>query len=53
MSLFDKMMENPKYRELFDRLPNDERAVLIDSVRKLVEQVETAIIIPIEKTKSQ
>lgn len=53
MSLFDEMMKNPKYRELFEKLPNDEKAVLIDSVKKLVDQVEAAIIIPIEKTKSQ
>ncbi|MFA6049841.1 MAG: hypothetical protein WC761_01470 [Candidatus Paceibacterota bacterium] len=51
MSLFDEMLKNEEYRKMFDQLSDDERPILMDSIRKLVEQVEKAIIIPIENSK--
>lgn len=53
MSLFDEMLKNEHYKKLFDELPDDERPILMESIRKLVEQVEKAIILPIENSKGE
>jgi len=51
MSLFDELLKNEEYRKLFDQIPDDEKPILMSSLRKLVEDVETAIILPVEKLK--
>lgn len=51
MSLFDELLKNEEYRKLFEQLPDDERPVLMDSLRKFVDQVENSVILPLEKLK--
>ena len=42
-SLFDEMMKNEEYRKLFDALPADEKPVLLNSVRKFVDDFEKSL----------
>lgn len=42
-SLFDEMLKNKEYSDLFDSLPADEKPILMQSVRKFVEQFEKAL----------
>lgn len=47
MSLFDKLLEEPEYKKLYESLPNDERPIMMDAMRKLVEQFEYSVIAPL------
>lgn len=42
-SLFDEMLKNKEYSDLFDALPADEKPILMQSVRKFVEQFEKTL----------
>lgn len=56
MSLFDEMLKDEDYKKLFDQLSDDQRPIIMDSIRKLVEGVETAVILPLtdpEKKQGQ
>ena len=53
MSLFDQMLKDENYKKLFDRLPDDEKAVIMASIRQFVEQFEKAVLQPIEKLKTE
>jgi len=56
MSLFDEMLKDEDYKKLFDQLSDDQRPIIMDSIRKLVERVETTIIVPmidLEKKQGQ
>ena len=54
MSLFDEMMKNEDYKKLFDALPDDEKPILMNSVKKFVEDFEKSlerIVIAINQQK--
>lgn len=51
--LFEEMLKNEAYRKLFDELPDDERKIIMDNIRKLVEQFEDAFIKPIENQEGK
>lgn len=53
MSLFDEMLKNDDYRRLFDNLPDDEKPILMHSVRKFVEDFEKSLEKITEAVKQQ
>lgn len=42
-SLFDEMLSDEEYRKLFDALPDDEKPLLMNSVRKFVDDFEKSL----------
>lgn len=48
MSLFDEMLKNENYMKLFENLPAEERAILMNSMRQMVEEVEQKFIDPLK-----
>jgi len=46
MSLFDKLLENPTYSSLFNQLSDEDKSIMLQSMRKLVEDFENGIILP-------
>lgn len=53
MSMFDEMLKNEHYKKLFDALPDDEKAVIMASVRKFVEEFEETVLKPLGKLKTE
>lgn len=49
MSLFDEIISSKQYQDLLNELPDDERKVVLESLRELVDGFEKGIIEPIEK----
>jgi len=45
--LFEQLLENPYYKELLDKLPDDERDVVIKALRQITEQFEKNLLDPI------
>lgn len=48
MALFDDLMKKEEYRKLFDQLPEDQKPIIMESIRKLVEQFENNVLSPIQ-----
>lgn len=44
MSLFDDLMKQEAYRKLFDLFPDSQRQLIIDGVKKFVEDAEKNIL---------
>jgi len=42
-SLFDEMLKDEEYRKLFDALPDDEKPLLMNSVRRFVDDFEKSL----------
>ncbi len=56
MSLFDEMLKDENYKRLFDQLSDDQRPIIMNSMRQLVEKIEETIIVPftfIQKNKGK
>jgi sulfur carrier protein ThiS len=49
MTLFEEILENKTYSELLNNLPDDERPVILASLKKFVENFETKILQPTSK----
>ena len=47
MSLFDEMMKNEEYKKLFDQFADDQKPLIIDRIRLLMNEVETKMIEPL------
>ncbi len=50
MSLFDELLEKEEYKKLYENLPDDERPIVMEAMRKLVEQFEKTILIPLKNS---
>lgn len=48
MSLFDEMMKNEEYRKMFDQFPDDQKPIIMERIRILLEDTETKILIPMQ-----
>jgi len=48
-TFFDKMLEDPYYQNLLNKLPNDEKEVVIKALREVSEQFEKGLLEPIRK----
>lgn len=51
MSLFDEMLQSKHYQELLSKLPDDERIVVLASLREFVDTFEKHVLKPLENTK--
>lgn len=43
MSLFDEMIKNEEYKKLFEILPDDEKPILLNSIKNFVDDFEKAL----------
>lgn len=48
-TFFDKMLEDPYYQNLLNKLPSDEKEVVIKALREVSEQFEKGLLEPIRK----
>lgn len=46
--LFDRLMKDKFYRELIEKLPEDERFVVIKTLKNITEKFETNIYEPLK-----
>lgn len=53
MSLFDEMLKNKDYSRLFENLPAEEKSILLNSMRKMVEEIENNFINPLKNIKNE
>lgn len=44
MSLFDELMKQEGYKKIFELFPDSQRQIIIDGVKKFVEDAEKNII---------
>jgi len=51
MSLFDELLKSNHYQELLQKLPEDEREVVIKSLREFVDTFENNVLKPLENYK--
>ena len=43
-----ELLEEEEYKKLYEHLPNDERPILMDAMRKLVTDFENQILLPLQ-----
>lgn len=48
MAIFDEITKSPQYQKYLDMLPEDQRKEVVASLRKLCEEFEQKILLPIE-----
>jgi len=53
MSLFEDLMKQEGYRKLFDMVPDDQKQIIIDSIKSLLNDVEQNIIKEAPKNSDQ
>lgn len=52
-NIFEKLMQDDEYRRLLEQLPEDERAIVKNSLKELVEMFENNLINPIKNLKGK
>ena len=53
MTLFKEITGSKNYQDLLNQLPEDERQIVLQSLRELVENFEKGVIEPIKKHNSK
>ncbi len=48
MSLFDELMKHESYRKLFESYPEDQRQLVIDSLKNFVDHTEINLLAPVK-----
>lgn len=51
--LFETFLKDPYYQELLQKLPEDERAIVLKALRELTEKFEKQLLIPIQNLKTE
>lgn len=46
--IFDKLMKNEQYNKLLDQLPEDERLLVIKSLKEITERFEREVYTPLK-----
>lgn len=46
--LFDRLMKDPEYKRLLDQLSEDERVVVIKSLKEITERFENEVYTPLK-----
>lgn len=46
--IFDKLMNNDEYKRLLEQLPEDERVLVIKSLKEITERFEREVFVPIK-----
>lgn len=52
-SIFEECMNDPNYRELLNKLPEDERVVILKALREITERFENNLLEPIRKLQAE
>jgi hypothetical protein len=53
MSLFEDLMKQEGYRKLFDMFPDDQKQLIIDSIKKLLDDTEQKIVKDTSKNSNE
>ena len=53
MTLFEEILENPMYADLLSKLPDDERPLVLESLKKFVDSYENNVILPIKNIQDK
>lgn len=48
MSMFDELMKNEQYRKIFDQFPDDQKPLLIERIKTLMNETENKLLKPIQ-----
>lgn len=51
--LFQQLLENPYYKELLEKLPEDEREVVVKALREITEHFEKNLLNPIRNLQGE
>jgi len=51
--IWEKLMKDSRYTELLNQLPEDEKAVVMKSLKEIVELFENGLIEPIKNFKNK
>lgn len=46
--LFDRLMKDKEYKRLLEQLPEDERVVVIKSLKEITERFEREVYVPLK-----
>ena len=49
MSLFDELMKQDQYYQLFDHYADDQKQLIIEKIKEFMEDAEKRIIIPLQE----
>ena len=48
MSMFDELMKNEQYRKIFDQFPDDQKPLLIERIKTLMDETENNLLKPVQ-----
>lgn len=53
MTLFEEILENKTYADLINNLPEDERPIILNTLKKFVEDYEKNVLKPLKNLDSK
>jgi len=53
INLFEQCMNDPHYKELIEKLPDDERVVILKALQEITERFEKNLLEPILKLSGE
>lgn len=53
MAIFDDILKDPTYKKYFAMLPEENRAQIEENLRKLCEDFEKKVLLPLETLKKR
>lgn len=51
--IFDDISKSPQYKQYLEMIPEDRRKEIVESLRKLCEEFEQKILLPLEVLKNR
>jgi len=51
--IFEQCINDPYYKELLEKLPEDERVVILKALQEITERFEKNLLEPIQKLSSE
>jgi len=49
MSMFDELMKNEQYRKIFDQFPDDQKPMLLERIKTLMDETENKLLKPVQE----
>jgi len=53
MTLFEEILENKTYADLLSKLPDDERPVVLSTLKKFVDDYENRVLKPLKNLEDK
>lgn len=47
--MFDELMKNEQYRKIFDQFPDDQKPLLIERIKNLMDETENKLLKPVQE----